>query len=93
MNTKFNLLPYAGNVSSPVIKVEDTSHFKQKQVTKFNNFVDKKFHDLKQFFIKDLESFPENKDIYTDWLFKEFGHKKGKILNEIIYNKIYPNKD
>ena len=42
MNTKFNLLPYAGNVSSPVIKVEDTSHFKQKQVTKFNNFVDKK---------------------------------------------------
>ena len=52
-----------------------------------------KFHDLKQFFIKDLESFPENKDIYTDWLFKEFGHKKGKILNEIIYTKIYPNKD
>ena len=48
MNTKFNLLPYAGNVSSPVIKVEDTSHFKQKQVTKFNNFVDKKFHELKQ---------------------------------------------
>ena len=43
--TKFNLLPYAGNISSPVITVEDTSHFKQKQVTKFNNFVDKRFLD------------------------------------------------
>ena len=44
--TKFNLLPYAGNISSPVITVEDTSHFKQKQVTKFNNFVDKRFLEL-----------------------------------------------
>ena len=48
MTTKFNLLPYAGNIGSPVITVEDTSHFKQKQVTKFNNFVDKKFHELKK---------------------------------------------
>lgn len=48
MSTKFNLLPYAGSIGSPVIKVEDTSHFKQKQVTKFNNFVDKKFEELKK---------------------------------------------
>jgi len=46
--TKFNLLPYAGNISSPVITVEDTSHFKQKQVTKFNNFVDKRFLELQK---------------------------------------------
>ena len=48
MSTKFNLLPYAGSIGSTVIKVEDTSHFKQKQVTKFNNFVDKKFEELKK---------------------------------------------
>ena len=45
--TKFNLLPYASNVGSPVIVVEDTDHFKRKQVTKFNNFVDKRFSELK----------------------------------------------
>jgi hypothetical protein len=48
MSSKFSLLPYAGHIGSPVIKVEDTSHFKQKQVTKFNNFVDKKFEELKK---------------------------------------------
>ena len=48
MSTKFNLLPYAGHIGSPVIKVEDTDNFKQKQVTKFNNFVDKRFNELKK---------------------------------------------
>jgi hypothetical protein len=45
--TKFNLLPYAGNISSPVITVEDTSHFKQKQVTKFNEL-----YELNEFVFK-----------------------------------------
>ena len=48
MSSKFSLLPYAGHIGSQVIKVEDTSNFKQKQVTKFNNFVDKKFEELKK---------------------------------------------
>ena len=63
--TKFNLLPYAGNISSPVITVEDTSHFKQKQVTKFNNFVDKRFLELQK-------QYNELKELYelNEFVFK-----------------------
>jgi hypothetical protein len=48
------------------------------------------FHDLIDFFTKELESDPTNKELYEDWLYKEFGHKKGYLLNNIIYNKFYP---
>ena len=63
--TKFNLLPYAGNISSPVITVEDTSHFKQNQVTKFNNFVDKRFLELQK-------QYNELKELYelNEFVFK-----------------------
>lgn len=63
--TKFNLLPYAGNISSPVITVEDTSHFKQKQVIKFNNFVDKRFLELQK-------QYNELKELYelNEFVFK-----------------------
>lgn len=63
--TKFNLLPYAGNVSSPVIVVEDTDHFKRKQVTKFNNFVDKRFGELKFEMEKLVDAYKLNEFIFS----------------------------
>jgi hypothetical protein len=51
------------------------------------------FHDLIDFFMKELELDPMNKELYENWLFKEFGHKKGYLLNNIIYNKFYPENN
>jgi predicted unusual protein kinase regulating ubiquinone biosynthesis (AarF/ABC1/UbiB family) len=48
------------------------------------------FHDLVDFLTQELNSDPINKELYENWLFQEFGHKKGYLLNEIIYNKFYP---
>jgi predicted unusual protein kinase regulating ubiquinone biosynthesis (AarF/ABC1/UbiB family) len=48
------------------------------------------FHDLNDFLTKELDSDPMNKELYENWLFQEFGHKKGYLLNNIIYNKFYP---
>ena len=48
------------------------------------------FHELINFFIQDIDSDPINKELYENWLFEEFGHKKGYLLNNIIYNKFYP---
>ena len=48
-----------------------------------------RFHELKNFFIKDIEEHPDYKEKYENWLLKEFGHKNGNILNKIIYNKFY----
>jgi hypothetical protein len=63
--TKFNLLPYASNVGSPVIVVEDTDHFKRKQVTKFNNFVDKRFSELKSEMEKLVDAYKLNEFIFS----------------------------
>ena len=65
MSTKFSLLPYAGHIGSPVIKVEDTNHFKQKQVTKFNNYVDKKFGELKKEFDELFEVYQLNEFMFS----------------------------
>ena len=65
MSKEFNLLPYPSHIGSPVIRVEDTSHFKQKQVTKFNNFVDKRFTELKTEIEKLKELYELNEFIYT----------------------------
>jgi len=48
-----------------------------------------RFHELKNFFIKDVEKHPDYKEKYENWLLKEFGHKNGNILNKIIYDKFY----
>lgn len=45
------------------------------------------FNQLKQHFINELT--PVDAQIYSDWLFDQFGHRKGDILNNIIYSKIY----
>ena len=81
--TKFNLLPYAGNISSPVITVEDTSHFKQKQVTKFNNFVDKRFLELQK-------QYNELKELYelNEFVFK-IDMRFEPLVGEVYY--VYQN--
>lgn len=65
MSTKFNLLSYPGHIGSPVIRVEDTSHFKQKQVVKFNNFVEKKFEELKSQIDELYETYQLNEFIFS----------------------------
>ena len=63
--TKFSLLPYASNVGSPVIVVEDTDQFKRKQVTKFNNFVDKRFSELKSEMERLVDVYKLNEFIFS----------------------------
>jgi hypothetical protein len=82
--TKFNLLPYASNVGSPVIVVEDTDHFKRKQVTKFNNFVDKRFSELKSEMEKLVDAYKLNEFIFS------IGLKFEPIVGETYY--VYQNE-
>jgi predicted unusual protein kinase regulating ubiquinone biosynthesis (AarF/ABC1/UbiB family) len=49
-----------------------------------------KFNELKLFYIDYLNRDPENKTIYENWLYEEFGHKKGYILSDIIYYLFFP---
>ena len=95
--TKFNLLPYASNVGSPVIVVEDTDHFKRKQVTKFNNFVDKRFSELKSEMEKLVDAYKLNEFIFSIELRfepivgedtrKHYTSRKGEFLVEASSNK------
>lgn len=48
------------------------------------------FTELKNFFIDYLKNNPINKKIYEDWLYQEFGHRKGYILSDIIYDLFFP---
>ena len=54
-----------------------------------------KFKDLENF-LKDYLMNSKNKDgktyteIYQDWLYEEFGHKKGYIVTDIIYKLFFP---
>ena len=82
--TKFNLLPYASNVGSPVIVVEDTDQFKRKQVTKFNNFVDKRFSELKSEMEKLVDVYKLNEFIFS------IGLKFEPIVGETYY--VYQNE-
>jgi len=82
--TKFNLLPYAGHVGSPVIVVEDTDHFKRKQVTKFNNFIDKRFSELKSEMEKLVDAYKLNEFIFNISL------KFEPIVGETYY--VYQNE-
>jgi predicted unusual protein kinase regulating ubiquinone biosynthesis (AarF/ABC1/UbiB family) len=49
-----------------------------------------RFNELRLFYIEHLKRDPENKRIYEDWLYEEFGHKKGYILTDIIYHLFFP---
>ena len=49
-----------------------------------------KFNELRLFYIEHLKRDPENKRIYDNWLYEEFGHKKGYILTDIIYHLFFP---
>ena len=48
-----------------------------------------KFTELKNYFLHDIASSPENAIIYNDWLFEEFGHRNGNILTNLIYQKFF----
>ena len=50
-----------------------------------------KFHDLKKYYNDKIENNEEYKKDYSDWLFQEFGHRKGNILDSIIYNRFFSN--
>jgi len=50
-----------------------------------------KFSQFKNYLINYLDTVPEKKEIYSDWLFQEFGHRKGYILTDIIYNQFSPS--
>ena len=45
----------------------------------------KLFDDLKTFFKDWMNSDPKHQEIYDNWLFESFGHKKRNILDIIIY--------
>jgi hypothetical protein len=47
-----------------------------------------KFHDLKTYYENKIET--SDKEQYFNWLFEEFGHRKGNVLDTIIYNKFFP---
>ena len=44
-----------------------------------------KFEELKIYFTDWMNSDPKNYEVYTDWLFEKFGHRKKGILDTIIY--------
>ena len=50
-----------------------------------------KFKEFRNYLINYLDNLPEKKELYSNWLFKEFGHRKGHILSNIIYNQFFPN--
>jgi hypothetical protein len=52
-----------------------------------------KFNELKNYYIDYLAQDPDKKKIYDDWLYEEFGHKKGYILTDIIYNLFWGKED
>jgi len=49
-----------------------------------------KFRKLKEYYIRQIEENSDYKEDYLKWLYDEFGHKKGSILDTIIYNKFFP---
>jgi hypothetical protein len=49
-----------------------------------------KFTEFKNFLINYLDDDPGKKQLYQDWLFEEFGHRKAYILTDIIYNQFFP---
>ena len=51
------------------------------------------FNDLKLFFINYLDQDPQNKVIFDNWLYEEFGHRKAYILIDIIYNLFFPKEN
>ena len=49
-----------------------------------------KFTELKFFFINEIKENDGYKEKYSDWLYQQFGHRNGKIFDNIIYNKFFP---
>jgi len=48
-----------------------------------------KFNDLKNYFINEIESNQDYKEVYKQWLYEEFGHTNVNILNQLIYKKFF----
>lgn len=64
VETKFNLLPYAGHVAAPPIRPTDLTAFKRTAITKVEKVLDRKFQELiKQ--AEDLQNlFNINQEVY-----------------------------
>lgn len=85
VETKFNLLPYAGNVGSAKIEPEDITFFKERGSLKTEKVLNAKFEELiKQ--AKDLQnSFILNKEVYDSQ------YRFEPIIGEIYH--LYENSD
>jgi hypothetical protein len=56
-------------------------------LTKMNRFL-----ELKNYLIDYLNRDPAKQNIFSDWLYEEFGHRKGHIVIDVIYNHFFPIK-
>ena len=64
VETKFNLLPYAGHVASPVIRPTDLTSFKRTALQKVDKVLDTKFKELLRQAETLQKSFEVNKEVY-----------------------------
>lgn len=64
VETKFNLLPYAGHVASPVIKPIDLTPFKRTAINKVEKVLDKQFKELLKQAETLQKSYELNKEVY-----------------------------
>lgn len=85
IETKFNLLPYAGHVGSAKIEPQDITFFKEKALVKVDRVLNTKFKELvKQ--AEDLQnSFVLNNEVYDS------NYKFEPVIGEIYH--LYENSD
>ena len=60
-----NVLPYASNIGSPAIKMEDTASWKNQQAIKINHQLKTKFDELKEEYNKLVDEYNWNQLIYN----------------------------
>lgn len=74
-----NILPYGSNVGAPSIKPTDISHWKNKNLTNFNHFLETRYDEIKKEYEKLMELYEWNKMIYES----DFGFQP--IVGETYY--------
>ena len=57
-------------------------------LTKMNRFL-----ELRNYLIDYLNKDKFKQNLFSDWLFEEFGHRKGHILTDVIYKQFFPEND
>lgn len=60
-----NILPYATNVGSPIIKVDDVALWKNKNIASANHLFDTRFKELKAAYQKLMTEYEYNNIIYN----------------------------